>query len=155
MTNEQFQIFLDRNGSDPERWPVVDRAAAERLLAGDVKARTILQAAQRLDAALARHGRDTHDDGAATARVLARLSGPLPRQKAQRWRLPTVLLDWQFAPAWSRVAALGACAVIGFAIGLSGVDRRIDGLDQAYASAPSNDLGSLVFEPEALTGARP
>jgi len=24
MTNEQFQIFLDRNGSDPERWPVVD-----------------------------------------------------------------------------------------------------------------------------------
>ena len=144
MTNEQFQIFLDRNGSDPERWPVVDRPAAERLLAGDIKARTILQAAQRLDAALAHHGRDAHDDGAATARVLARLSGPLPRQKAQRWRLPTVLLDWQFAPAWPRVAALCACAVHRIrhrhyqgSIGASTVWIRLMPALPATTSAPS------------------
>jgi hypothetical protein len=155
MTNEQFQIFLDRNGSDPARWPTVDRAAAERLLAHDSEARVILASAQRLDAALARHGRNADHDDVAATRVLARLSGTLPRQKAQRWRLPTVLLDWQFAPEWPRVAALGACAVIGFAIGLSGVDRHIDGFDQTFAAAPANDVGALVFEPEALTGARP
>ena len=35
-------------------------------------------------------------DEAAVERVLARLSGPLPRQDTSRWRWPTVLLDWQF-----------------------------------------------------------
>ena len=38
-------------------------------------------------------------DEAAAARVLKRLAGPLPRQKLPFWRLPAVLLDWQFAPA--------------------------------------------------------
>jgi hypothetical protein len=88
--------------------------------------------------------------------VLARLSRPLPRQKVPFWRLslPAVLLDWQFAPAWPRMAALGACAVVGFAIGISGVDRHIDRFDSPFAVA-SRDLGAVVFEPEALTGARP
>jgi hypothetical protein len=45
---------------------------------------------------------------AAVERVLKRLSGSLPRQKISLWRLPAVLLDWQFAPAWPRVAALPA-----------------------------------------------
>ena len=89
------------------------------------------------------------------ARVMTRLAGPLPRQKVPFWRLPAVLLDWQFAPAWPRMAALGACAVIGFAIGLSGIDRRIDGFDGQSAAASSAGIDSLVFEPEDLTGARP
>jgi hypothetical protein len=104
--------------------------------------------------ALKRRADDAPADAAAAARVMARLAGPLPRQKLPLWRLPEVLLDWQFAPAWPRVAALGACAVIGFAIGISGVDRRIDRLDNSTQVA-SAGLGSIVFEPEALTGARP
>jgi hypothetical protein len=156
MTNEQFQIFLDRHGADPARWPAGERAAAERLIAHDAGARAVLKAARGLDAALTRHarGRGT-EETAAAERVLARLSGPLPRQKLPFWRLvPAVLLDWQFAPAWPRMAALGACAVLGFCVVLSGLDRRIDGMDGAYVMA-SADLGNIVFAPEPLSGARP
>ncbi len=68
--------------------------------------------------------------------------------------LAAVLLDWQFAPAWPRVAALACCAALGFVIGIAGVDRRFDG-GAPFAVASRGDLGSVVFEPEALTGARP
>jgi hypothetical protein len=93
-----------------------------------------------------------HNDEAAVHRVFNRLAGPLPRQRATLWRWPTVLLDWQFAPAWPRMAALGACLAVGFVIGISGVDR---GIDRAGSSAANLDFGSLVFEPEALTGGQP
>jgi hypothetical protein len=106
-----------------------------------------------LDGALRRHANAPQDNEAAVARVMTRLAAPLPRQKASFWRLPAVLLDWQFAPAWPRVAALGACAVLGFAIGISGLDRHIDRFNGQ--AAVSNDLGSIVFEPETLTGTRP
>src|SRR5882672_9619774 len=103
-----------------------------------------------LGAALSRHGKAADD--AAVERVLKRLSGPLPRQKLPLWRLPAVLLDWQFAPAWPRLAALGACAAVGFFIGIAGIDRGIDGFNLASNGA---GFGSVVFEPEALTGAQP
>jgi hypothetical protein len=106
-----------------------------------------------LEDALKRHANAPQDINTSVARIMTRLSGPLPRQKVPLWRLPAVLLDWQFAPAWPRVAALGACAVVGFAVGLSGVDRRIDNLDGW--SVTSAGIGSVVFEPEDLTGARP
>lgn len=93
-------------------------------------------------------------DEAAAARVLARLARPLPRQKKPFWRLPAVLLDWQFAPAWPRVAALVCCALIGFGIGLAGLDRSFGRIDAPLVVA-GRDLGSIVFEPEPLTGARP
>ena len=65
-------------------------------------------------------------------------SGPLPRQKMPLWRLPGVLLDWQFAPAWPRFAALACFAALGFVIGIAGIDRRFDGggAPFAVASAP-------------------
>jgi len=107
-----------------------------------------------LDAALKRHTKTPQADDAAVARVLARLAAPLPRQKMPLWRLPSVLLDWQFAPAWPRVAALACCAALGFVIGLAGLDRHIDRADAAFTAA-NRDLGSIVFEPEPLTGARP
>jgi hypothetical protein len=108
-----------------------------------------------LDAALKRHTKALPTDEAAVERVLKRLVGPLPRQKNPLWRLPSVLLDWQFAPAWPRVAALACCAALGFVIGITGLDRRVEPADAGFTIASSNDLGSAVFEPEALTGARP
>jgi hypothetical protein len=108
-----------------------------------------------LEAALKRQTKAPPTDDAAVARVLKRLSGPLPRQKMPLWRLPGVLLDWQFAPAWPRVAALACCAALGFVIGIAGIDRRFDDADARFAIASRADLGSIVFEPEALTGARP
>jgi len=108
-----------------------------------------------LEPALKRHTQAPSADDAAVERVLKRLAGPLPRQKAPLWRWPAVLLDWQFAPAWPRVAALACCAALGFVIGIAGVDRRFDGGATPFAVASGTDIGSIVFEPEALTGARP
>ena len=108
-----------------------------------------------VDAALKRHSKAPPPDAVAVQRVLQRLSAPLPPQKAPLWRLPSVLLDWQFAPAWPRVAALACCAALGFVIGITGFDRRLDGPAAPFALASRADIGSIVFEPEPLTGARP
>ncbi len=101
---------------------------------------------------LKRRGGEPGDGDAAVARIMARLNGPLPRQRIPFWRWPTVLLDWQFAPAWPRMAALAGCLALGFAIGLSSLDNY----DPFYgARAPRNDLASVVFGPEVLSGAQP
>src|SRR5450755_5131169 len=94
-----------------------------------------------LETALKRQTQAPPADDAAVERVLKRLSGPLPRQKMPLWRLPNVLLDWQFAPAWPRVAALACCAALGFVIGIAGVDRRFDGGGTPFAVASGTDIG--------------
>ena len=63
------------------------------------------------------------EDRRSAERVMGKLNGPLPRQKQPFWRVPAALLDWQFSPAWPRVAALAGCALIGFSVGIVGVDR--------------------------------
>ena len=93
-------------------------------------------------------------DADAVDRVLARLRGPLPRQKQPLWRLPGVLLNWDFAPAWPRMAALACCVALGFMFGIAGLDRPFDRLDGSVLTS-SRDLGSLVSEPDSLTGERP
>ncbi len=155
MTNEQLQIFLDRRGADPERWPESERAEIEWLIAHSAEARAMFELAQRLDMALARHAAAQAAADAAVERVLARLDAPLPRQQASFWRLPAFLLDWQFAPAWPRMAALACCAALGFAIGIAGLDRQIDRFDRITVAANTIDMNSVVFETEPLIGARP
>ena len=108
-----------------------------------------------IDRSLSRVMQARPADPAAVNRVLARLSPPLPRQKRPLWQIPSVLLDWQFAPAWPRMVALAACAVLGFYVGIAGLDRRFDQTGARFASANRADLGAIVFEPESLTGARP
>jgi hypothetical protein len=114
---------------------------------------------EQLDALLAsalKHQLETPEaDQAAAERVLRRLNAPLPKQRIPFWRLPEVLLDWQFAPAWPRVAALACCAVLGFMIGIAGLDRGTDLRGAPFIISNSGDLGSVVFEPEPMTGARP
>jgi hypothetical protein len=105
------------------------------------------------DGALKRLARPTKADAAAAARVLARLDAPLPQQWRPFWRLPEVLLDWQFAPAWPRMAALAGCLALGFAIGIAGLDRPLDRTDGVSASASGFD--SAILAPEPLTGERP
>ena len=116
---------------------------------------TEAQFQELLEAALKRSAHAPQADEAAVERVLKRLSGPLPRQKMPYWRWPAVLLDWQFAPAWPRVAALAGCAALGFFIGIAGLDRRFDAPGAQYATANRSDLGWIVFEPETMSGARP
>jgi len=87
--------------------------------------------------------RQADDDG---ARVMAKLRGPLPQQQRPTlW--PQFLLDWQFTPAWPRMAALASCAALGFIVGSATID---------HLAAPANaDLTMIAFEPEPLTGLRP
>lgn len=108
-----------------------------------------------LDAALKRVTAPRPADPAAVSRVMRRLQPPLPRQKVPFWKLvPAVLLDWQFAPAWPRMAALACSALLGFYIGIAGLDRTIDQLDQTSVVS-SADGSFFVFDPEPLSGARP
>jgi hypothetical protein len=107
-----------------------------------------------IESAIKRRSMEPADETAAD-RVLKRISGPLPRQKQPLWRLPAVLLDWQFAPAWPRVAALACCAALGFFVGIAGFDRRFDDMTAAPAFVGGGGIGSITFEPEAFTGARP
>jgi len=93
-------------------------------------------------------------DEATIDRVLKRLGGPLPRQKQPLWRLPAVLLNWEFAPAWPRMAALACCAALGFVIGIAGLDRSFDQLG-APSMVSGRDIGSIVSGPDSLTGERP
>jgi hypothetical protein len=65
-----------------------------------------------------------------------------------------VLLNWDFAPAWPRMAALACCAALGFMFGIAGLDRPFDRLDGSVLTS-SRDLGSLMSEPDSLTGERP
>jgi hypothetical protein len=79
-------------------------------------------------------------DEAAVDRVLKRLSGPLPRQKP---------------PAWPRMAALACCAVLGFFVGIAGIDRQFDNPATPPAYIGGGGIGAITFEPDAFTGARP
>jgi len=152
MTRDELQTLLDSHGADPAQWPAALRVAALGLIASDAQARADHEAARALDAALTRLARPTAEDETSAARVLTRLAGTLPRQDRMWWHWPTVLLDWQFAPAWPRLAALACCAMIGFGIGIAGLDRSFD---RAGATAANTDITSAVFEPEAISGARP
>ena len=105
-----------------------------------------------IESALKRRAKEPVDETAVN-RVLSRVSGP--RQKQPFWRLPSVLLDWQFAPAWPRMAALACCAALGFYVGIAGLDRRFDEPTAAPAFVGGGGIGSITFEPEAFTGARP
>jgi hypothetical protein len=105
----------------------------------------------RLEAMLTEFAGPTAEDRRITERVMSKLNGPLPRQKQPFWRVPAALLDWQFAPAWPRFAALAGCALIGFSIGLVGVDRSLSHPDTTIAP---RDIGAMVFGIDLDSGVR-
>ena len=71
-----------------------------------------------LEAALRRTLTARSADEAAAHRVLARLETLPPQKRGLAW-WPSVLTDWDFTPAWPRLAALAGAAVLGISIGLS------------------------------------
>jgi hypothetical protein len=154
MTLADFQDLLDAHSAYPAAWPAARRDAATRLLADQPQARAALERASRLDTAIAERLKAVEDDG---RRVLTALAArPLPRQCRSLWSWPAALLTVDFTPSWPRVAALAGAAVLGFAIGLIGLDLG-DGSNSAVAAASRADdgLSVVAFEPEALTGVRP
>ena len=151
MTRDDFRNLLDAHGADPSRWPAELRESAVALIGSDAGARADLDTARELDAMLARFSAISAEDDESALRVMGKLNGPLPRQKQPFWRVPAALLDWQFAPAWPRMAALACCAGLGFAVGVAGIDR----VTGPFAAGARGDLAAAVFEPEPLTGLRP
>ena len=65
--------------------------------------------------------------------------------------MPAALLDSEFAPAWPRVAALAGCMLVGFTIGVAGVDRTIVRKETQVAS---RDIGTMAFAPDLFSGDR-
>jgi hypothetical protein len=151
MRLDEFRDRLDALGADLSAWPELQRAAAERLIAGDAAARAALREAQHLDRLITRSMAGSTD--ASAGRVLARLARPLPPQRRSRlsWAWPAALLDVDLAPARLRIAALAGVAALGVVLGLFGPD--VTDASVVVASAGEPDLA--VFEPEPLTGVRP
>jgi hypothetical protein len=85
----------------------------------------------------------------AVEHVLSRLSS-LPRQKPLLCRIPNVLLRWDFVPAWSRVAALASFAMLGFVIGIAGLDRRFDNLDAPFAVANTANMDAALYDSDSF-----
>lgn len=154
MTLSRFQRFLDSHGADLARWPQAQRAAAERLLASDAAAAALLARARALDALIAREG-PAQADAAGILRALA--ARPLPAQRRhflwRRW--PSELLTLDFAPAWPRLAALAGIAALGFLIGLSDLGPLPLGANSDEQIVADNDIGAIVFAPDALPEANP
>jgi anti-sigma factor RsiW len=153
MDVARLRELLDAHGAELSAWPQTDRAAAERLLAVDPRAAACLAEARELERSIRAALRQTDRDpaeAAAARRVLAALaSQPLPPQRrlGSRWHWPAALLEVDFAPAWARLAALTSTAVLGIAIGLL--------VSDVAANVTTTDLGSVVFDPEPLTGVGP
>ena len=105
-----------------------------------------------LDAALRRAVTASDADGAAAQRIMARLEQLPPQKRAFAW-WPAALMNWDFTPAWPRLAALAGAAVLGIMIGLSGYGTRI-AANLDLVRVASADEASL-FDADSVTGLRP
>jgi len=87
-------------------------------------------------------------------RFLARFESLPPQKRAFAW-WPSALMNWDFAPAWPRVAALAGAAVLGISIGLSNIGTRIAADLELVRTASAEDAGANVFDVDSITGLRP
>jgi hypothetical protein len=106
---------------------------------------------EELEAAL-RRVMATSPEELATKRLLQRLQPLPPQQRAFAW-WPAALMDVNFAPAWPRLAALAAAAVLGISIGLSNVGTRIATDLNLVHIANAEDASTNAFDSDA--GIRP
>ena len=107
----------------------------------------------RLDELLRRHYEAGPAPEPVPERVLALLESLPPQKRAFAW-WPAALTDWDFAPAWPRVAALAGAAVLGISIGLSNIGTRIATDLDLVRVASAEDAGN-VFDVDSVTGLRP
>jgi len=106
-----------------------------------------------LEAALRRVMTARSANEAAADRILARLDALPAQRRAFAW-WPAALMDWSFAPAWPRLAALAGAAVLGISIGLSNLGTRI-AVDLDLVRVASADDAGNVFDADSVTGLRP
>ena len=121
MNNVELERAVDRYGGDLDKWPAVERAAAEALARSEPRAARTLADGARLDALLAEAVRTVGVDAALVGRIVAGAAGGRHRDVTVR---PTGRLA-----AWAGVA-MAAFLVVGFVIGLAVPDTSGD---DAYA----------------------
>src|SRR5436190_22897284 len=109
---------------------------------------------QELEATLRRVMTSRDADPAAADRVLARLETLPPQKRAFAW-WPSALMDWNFAPAWPRLAALAGAAALGVSIGLSNFGTRVASDLDLVRVASADDAATNVFDTDSITGIRP
>jgi hypothetical protein len=108
-----------------------------------------------LEAALGRMMRAEEPRADSVARIVRRFESALPPQKRPFVWWPAALTDWNFAPAWPRVAALACAAVLGITVGLSSLGTRLAADLDLVRVASSDDTGSNAFDVDSVTGLRP
>src|SRR2546423_1703840 len=109
---------------------------------------------RELEAALRRAMVAPDARDAAANRILARIESLPPQKRAFAW-WPAALLDWNFAPAWPRLATLAGAAVLGVSIGLSNLGTRIAADLDLVRVASAEDAGANGFDVDSGTGLRP
>jgi hypothetical protein len=108
-----------------------------------------------LEAALGRVMMAEQPKADSVARIVRRFESALPPQQRSFAWWPAALTDWNFAPAWPRVAALACAAVLGVTVGLSSLGTRLAADLDLVRVASSDDAGSNAFDVDAVTGLRP
>ena len=88
------------------------------------------------------------------ARIVQRFESVLPPQKRSFAWWPAALTEWNFAPAWPRIAALACAAGLGISVGLSSLGMRL-AADLDLVRVASIDDTSNAFDVDAVTGIRP
>jgi hypothetical protein len=163
MNRDRFQDLLDINGADLAKWPAAERAAAERLIAGDAGAAGAHDEARRLERLIRRSLAEApgREGEAAVSRILSGLPRKLPAQaepgvvisfKAppirQRGRFPSLPARGSMFP---RAAALGIAATLGILLGLylaeTMTERRA-----LMASEDSADVTAVLSQTDNAIG---
>lgn len=111
MTLDRLTVLADAWGGDLRRWPVADRAEAERMLAVDPEARAVLEAASAFDALLSTSPQP-RASAALRDRVIASASraGLKPRAARRFWFDRLVLAS---GAGWAAAACAGIIVGLG------------------------------------------
>jgi ferric-dicitrate binding protein FerR (iron transport regulator) len=115
MSRARFAAIVDAYGGDSQRWPEVERDAAQRWLAANPEAEALVAQARGLDQAMARP-----ESVAVSAALENRLLMDFDRM-ARGWswhKLARAAAEtvWPGAPVWQPACALGLSLAIGICV---------------------------------------
>ena len=144
MTVSRFAALADAYGGDIGRWPAAERTPANQMLAGSEAARTMLAAAQHLDAALSRLAPPPPASVPLKDRVAALRPAPAHRARNRSNRPRLARFGYLRLALFGRGLAFAAAA----AAGIWG------GILLAPARAPVGDDLALI-EAALIVGAAP
>lgn len=141
MSLARFTVIVEAYGSEPRRWPVAERAAAETLLAASAEARALRDAAAALDTALS-----LSRAPAPSAALRSALLQAAPRQDRMR---PASRGSWQALPG-ILAGELGglrpAGAMLGTALLLGILAGGVVGAGVAPSTEPAIDADIDVIQ---------